>query len=128
MAYKFEKLKVWQLARQFVKLIYKISKDFPDDERFGLISQIKRAVVSIMLNIAEGSERKSDVEFVRFLRIAYTSMLEVISACYIALDQGYISQERFDFVYKSSNILGKKMNALIKSINKSTVPNKEASQ
>ena len=99
MAYKFEKLKVWQIARQFVKLIYKISKDFPDNERFGLTSQIKRAVVSIMLNIAEGSERKSDIEFIRFLRISYTSMLEVISTCYIALDQNYISRERFDFIY-----------------------------
>jgi len=117
MAYKFEKLKVWQISRQFVKLIYTITKEYPDNEKFGLTSQTNRAVVSIMLNIAEGSERKSDIEFIRFLRIAYTSMLEVISACYIALDQNYISQERFDYVYDSSHILGKKINALIKSIN-----------
>lgn len=91
-----------------MNVIYTITKTFPKDEVFGLISQLRRAALSVLLNITEGSDRKSDVEFIRFLRIAYTSMEEVIAACYIALDQGYISKERFDYVYNSSNILGKK--------------------
>ena len=117
MTYRFEQLEVWKLARQFVNLIYTVTKDFPKDEMFGLISQMRRAALSILLNITEGSDRKSDIEFIRFLRIAYTSMEEVIAASFIALDQKYISQNRFNFIYNSSNILGKKMNALIKSLN-----------
>ena len=117
--YRFENLEVWKLAREFVKVIYTITKDFPKDEMFGLTSQMRRASLSILLNITEGSDRKSDKEFIRFLRIAYTSMEEVIAACYVSLDQKYISQERFNFIYKSSNVLGKKINALIKYLNKS---------
>lgn len=118
MTYRFENLEVWKLARQFVKVIYAITKDFPKDELFGLTSQVRRAALSILLNVTEGSDRKSDVEFIRFLRIAYTSMEEVLAGCYIALDQKYVSQERFNFIYEASNILGKKINALIKSLNK----------
>lgn len=116
--YRFEQLDVWKLARSFVKVIYAVTKDFPDNERFDLISQLRRASISTMLNIAEGSDRKSDKEFIRFLRIAYTSMQEVIAGCYVALDQEYMSKQRFDFVYTNSHILGKKLNALIKYLNK----------
>lgn len=118
MSYRFEQLEVWKLARQFVHVMYIVTKEFPDDEKYGLTNQLRRAAVSIMLNIAEGSDRKSDKEFVRFLRISYTSLLEVISGCYIAIDQKYISKERFDFIYEKSNILGRKINALIKYLNK----------
>lgn len=74
MTYRFENLEVWKLARQFVNVIYTITKDFPKEEQFDLISQIRRAALSIVLNITEGNDRKSDVEFIRFLRISYTSM------------------------------------------------------
>ncbi len=114
--YRFEKLDVWKLARQFVNVIYKISKEFPKDELFCLTSQIRRATLSIMLNITEGSDRKSDQEFIRFLRIAFTSMEEVIACTYVALDQGYMSKERFNFIYDKSNELAKKLNALINSL------------
>lgn len=120
MSYRFENLDIWKLARQFVNVIYTITKDFPKDEQFGMTSQIRRAALSILLNITEGSDRKSDLEFIRFLRIAFTSMEEVIAANYIALDQGYISQERFDFIYEKSNILAKKINALINYLNRQT--------
>jgi four helix bundle protein len=71
MSYRFENLQVWQLAREFTKVIYEITKIFPKDELYCLTSQMRRASVSIVLNIAEGSDRKSDVEFIRFLRIAH---------------------------------------------------------
>ncbi len=116
--YRFENLDVWKLSRSFVKVIYVATKNFPNDERFGLTSQLRRAALSTMLNIAEGSDRKSDKEFIRFLRIAYTSMQEVIAGCYVALDQEYISQKRFDFIYTNSQKVGKKINALIKYLNK----------
>jgi four helix bundle protein len=120
MSYRFEELEVWHLARQFVKVICIVTKDFPKDEQFGLTSQLRRASLSIMLNIAEGSDRKSDKEFIRFLRISYTSLQEVIAGSYVALDQEYISRERFSFIYESSHKIGKKLNALIKYLNKST--------
>lgn len=118
MAYRFENLDVWQLARKFANTIYNVTKTFPKDELFGMTSQLRRAALSIGLNIAEGSDRKSDVEFIRFLRIAYTSMEEVIAASFIALDQNYLNQENFNDIYEQSNILGRKLNALINSLRK----------
>lgn len=114
--YRFEQLNVWQLARAFVTVIHAISRAFPTEERFVLTSQIRRAALSIMLNIAEGSSRGSDKEFIRFLRISYTSLLEVVSCCYVALDQSYMSQKRFDFIYEKSHLIAKKINALIASL------------
>ena len=114
--YRFENLEVWKLARQFINLIYTITKEFPKDEVFCLTSQIRRAALSIMLNITEGSDRKSDVEFIRFLRIAFTSMEEVVACTYVAVDQKYVSQERFNFIYDASNKLARKLNSLINSL------------
>mgnify|MGYP001569974722 CR=1 FL=1 len=118
MTYRFENLEVWKLARQFVNLIYTITKSFPKDELFSLTNQIRRAALSVLLNITEGSDRKSDIEFIRFLRIAYTSMEEVLAGSYIAKDQGYINEESFNQIYDNSNVLGKKLNALINSLKK----------
>ena len=113
MAYRFENLEIWKLARTFVNLIYTITKGFPKDELFSLTNQIRRATLSILLNITEGSDRKSDIEFTRFLRIAYTSLEEVIAASYIALDQNYINKLIFESIYEKSSLLSKKINALI---------------
>lgn len=118
MAYRFENLEVWKLARKFVNDMYEITRVFPKEELFGMTSQIRRAALSILLNITEGSDRKSDVEFIRFLRIAYTSMEEVVAACFVALDQKYMTQQQFDRMYENSHLLGKKINALLQSIKK----------
>ncbi|MBU1895680.1 four helix bundle protein [Patescibacteria group bacterium] len=106
------------MASEFLRIIYIVAKDFPDDEKFGLTSQIRRATLSILLNIAEGSDRGSDKEFIRFLRISYTSLLEVISCCYVAMDQGYMTKARFDYIYEKSQTLSKKINSLIKYLNR----------
>lgn len=71
-----------------------------------------------MLNIAVESERGSDKEYIRFLRIAYTSLLETISSCYAAKDQEYMSDTRFQYVYEKSHVLAKKINALIAYLQK----------
>ena len=120
MAYRFENLEVWILARIFVNLIYDKTKKYPKDELFSLTNQVRRAAVSVMLNITEGSDRKSDIEFIRFLRIAFTSMEEVLAASFIALDQKYILQTDLDEIFKSANLLGLKINALIKYLNSSS--------
>ena len=114
--FRFEKLEVWQLARIFVVKIYKITRAFPRDELFGLVSQLRRAAISILLNIAEGSDRQSDIEFIRFLRISLTSLEEVISGLYISLDQGFIDQKEFSELYEESHRLMAKLNALVNSL------------
>ena len=116
MSFRFEKLTVWQDARTFINHIYKVTRDFPKEGRFGLIDQLRRAAVSVALNIAEGSDRKSDAEFKRFLRMAIGSCEEVVTALYIALDQKYLKQSELDSLYKEANMLVAKINALIKSL------------
>jgi len=116
MSFRFEGLKVWQDARNFTGRIYGITRSFPREERFGLIDQLRRAAVSIVLNIAEGSDRKSDIEFRRYLRMAITSCEEVVTALYISLDQNYLNKKDFDILYKDANSLVARINALIKSL------------
>lgn len=116
MSFRFEKLTVWQDARKFASSIYRVTRTFPQIERFGLIDEIRQAGVSVALNIAEGSDRKSDMEFKRYLRMAITSCEEVITALYIALDQKYLQQNEFDIIYADANQLVAKINALIRSL------------
>ncbi|MBI2621257.1 MAG: four helix bundle protein [Candidatus Levybacteria bacterium] len=92
--------------------------NFPSEEKFGLTNQIRRAAISIALNIAEGSDKKSDAEFKRFLRMAIGSCEEVITGFYIALDQKYVPEKDFDIIYEQANMLVAKLNALVKSLNK----------
>lgn len=90
MKYKFEELIVWQLSLEVVKGVYFISKEFPDDEKFGMTSQIKRAATSINLNIAEGSGRSTKKDFANFVRNAIGSTIEVIACLRIANQQNFI--------------------------------------
>lgn len=116
MYYRFENLESWQLARKFISKIYNITEKFPKNELFGLTNQIRRATVSIALNIAEGSERKSDVEFRRFLRISIGSLSEAITGLYVALDLRFINRREFDNLYENSGVLASKIKALISKL------------
>ena len=71
----FEKLDVWQKARTYVKIIYQLTESFPDNEKFGWISQLRRASISIVSNIAEGTSRSSLKDQIRFTEIAYGSAM-----------------------------------------------------
>ena len=86
----FKELKVWQKSHQLVLEIYLSLHNFPDEERFGLSSQLRRAVVSIPSNIAEGCGRGSDKELARFLRISAGSASEVEYQLLLAHDLGYL--------------------------------------
>ncbi|MBI2627091.1 MAG: four helix bundle protein [Parcubacteria group bacterium] len=116
MYYRFEKLEVWKLAREFTVAIYKVTSRFPKEEIFGLVSQIRRVSVSIVLNIAEGSDKKSDAEFKRFLRMSLGSIEEVISGLYIALDLDFINRKDFDSLYQMSGLVVSKLKGLINSL------------
>ncbi len=111
MAFKFEKLKVWQEAVNFANEIYKVTKKFPKNEQFSLTSQLNRAVVSISLNIAEGEGRRSNNDFSRFIQIAIGSLNEVVTLLFITLEQEYISKVEFDALYKRCESISKQLHA-----------------
>lgn len=117
--FRFEKFDVWQDSRKFVSHIYQITQTFPSEEKFGLTDQIRRAAISVSLNIAEGSDRRTDVEFRRYLRMAIASDAEVISALYIALDLHYLNQKQFDSLYEECSIIVAKLGSFIKKLSSS---------
>ena len=88
--HSFKKLTVWRKAYLFVLSIYKQTQKFPSSELYGLTSQLRRGVVSILANIAEGSERQHKREFLQFLSIARGSLAEVETYLMLAKDLGYI--------------------------------------
>ncbi|NBV83531.1 four helix bundle protein [bacterium] len=96
---RFEDLESWKAARILVNFIYTVSRQNLFAKDFKLSSQIQSASVSVMSNIAEGFDRRSDKEFVRFLEIASASATEVQSQLYVALDQHYMSEDEFRSIY-----------------------------
>jgi len=109
----FEDLAVWKDARKFTNKIYNLTNKFPKEELYGLTSQIRRATVSIMSNIAEGFDRRSDKELTNFLSIARASSSEVQNDLYIALDLNYLSQVEFNQLYQEAKKIAKQINGLM---------------
>ena len=109
----FEELTIWQESRKFTNKIYALTKKFPKEELYGLTSQIRRATVSIMSNIAEGFDRRSDKELSNFLSIARGSTAEVQNNLYIALDLKYISQTEFNLLYQEAKKIAQQINCLM---------------
>lgn len=89
--YKFQKLEVYQLALEYLDLLYLLSKKFPAEEKYNLTSQIQRAATSIVLNISEGSTGQSDAEQNRFLGLAMRSYLETVACLDIAQRRSYLN-------------------------------------
>lgn len=93
--FSFEKLIAWQKGRELAILIYKITKRFPKDEIFGLISQMRRCSISIASNLAEGSGRNSFKDKARFSEIAYGSSLELLNQIILSNDLEYINENEY---------------------------------
>lgn len=91
--HNYKKLTIWLRSKALVKAIYLISDNFPDSERFGITSQIRRAVVSVVLNIVEGSGRNSSKDFAHFFNMAYTSLLEVECLMISSVDLKFLREE-----------------------------------
>lgn len=111
----FTDLSAWREGHKLVLLVYSALKNFPDNEKFGLVSQIGRAVVSITSNIAEGFSRSSKKEKIQFYRMALGSLTEVQNQLVIARDLRYFKAEVFDKLAQQSVIVSKLINGLIKS-------------
>lgn len=109
MLFRFRNFRVYKDAQQFRKEIYNLSRKFPKEELFVLTSQIRRAVLSICLNIAEGSNRKSDVDFARFLNNSLGSLEEVVACLDVALDEKYITKDEFGSYFHKAEMLGKQL-------------------
>ena len=112
----FTDLHTWQQAHKLVLEIYRITKKFPKDERFGLISQMTRAAVSITSNIAEGFGRVSNKEKTHFYSFSRGSLLELESQLLIARDLKYIEQVQFDLIKNLINETGKALSGLTKYV------------
>ena len=96
--------------------VYSLTKGFPDSERFGLTSQMRRAAVSVSSNVAEGSARISDADFARFIEIATRSLFEVVSQSMVAKRQDYLSDASFAAIYKAAEEQGRMLSGLRRTL------------
>ncbi len=114
MKYNYENLEIYKLAMEFIKEIYIITKLFTKTELYGLISQIKRAAISVALNIVEGCNRYSYKNFARFIRMSIGPLMETRCCLEIAKQLNFINNEQFDSLDKNTEKLYFKLVALHK--------------
>lgn len=107
--HRFKQLEIWKQSRQFCTQIYLVTNHFPNEERFGLTTQLRRSSVSIPSNIAEGSSRKSNKDFARFLEIAIGSAYEIETQLLISNDLGFIAEENLNPLLSKIDIMTKMM-------------------
>jgi four helix bundle protein len=110
--YSFEKLEVWQNARVLAKHIYLITKNYPEEEKFCLTNQMRRAAISISSNIAEGSGRTSNKDFAHFVQISYGSLLELLNQLILSLDLEYIDELTYSKTRSKIEEISNKLNSL----------------
>lgn len=114
----YKKLDAWKESMKLVKLVYEITQDFPDEEKYGLVSQLRRASVSIPSNIAEGCSRSSNKEYKRFVEIALGSILELETQLIIATELNFLRKENPIFT-KTENTI-KIIHGLIRFLKKNS--------
>ena len=112
----YRDLEVWKKGIQLVKKVYLLSKKYPQEEIYGLTSQVRRAAVSIPSNIAEGQARKSANDLRRFLNISRGSVAEVDTQMVIAEELDFISQEELDDIYQDIVVIFKMLEGLSQSL------------
>lgn len=113
--FSFEKLNVWKESNMLVKCIYEITKEFPDDERFGLVSQLRRASISVSSNLAEGTSRNTNKDKVHFTTISYSSLMEVLNQLIISKELQFLSQEKYIEIRQHIEKVADMLNSLKKS-------------
>ena len=101
--HRYKDLDIWKLSRKFCVSIYMITSKFPDSEKFGLISQLRRASVSVPSNISEGCSRKSNKDFSRFLEIAIGSCYEIETQLLISNDLNFLNNEDLEYLQNDLN-------------------------
>ena len=114
--FRFEDIYAWQKAHAFVLLVYKVTGHFPEVERFGLISQFRRAAVSIDANIAEGYKKLSKADKLRFFNISQGSLEECRDYIILSRDLGFLQEGEFEALYISIEEASKLLNAYCKGV------------
>lgn len=118
----YKDLKVWQKSFELCKKIYRVSRGFPADERFGLVAQVRRAAVSVPSNIAEGHSRDTTRDYVRFLWLARGSLGEIETQLMLARDLQFVRPEEVDSVLSSLDEVGRMLRGLIRSLSEEATP------
>ena len=114
--FSFEKLEVWQNSRTFVKSVYLIINRLPNEEKFAICNQLRRASVSVSSNIAEGSSRFSPKDQIRFIEIAYGSLIETYCQLKLCVDLDYISENEMEECKSLIFKISRQLSSLKKSI------------
>lgn len=110
--YSFEKLEVWKLSKKLTILIYDLSRLFPSEEKFGITNQIRRASFSVTNNLAEGTSRKSVKDKIRFIEIAFGSLMEVLNILLISKELEYIAENETIKLRRLIEEIGNKLHGL----------------
>ncbi|MDP6575014.1 MAG: four helix bundle protein [Candidatus Peribacteraceae bacterium] len=116
MAFRFRQFKVYKDAKLFRKSVHDLLRKFPSSEKYKLTDQIERACNSILLNIAEGCSRRSDMDFARFLETSSGSVNEVVAGFDAALDDGIINEEDFDVIEKKAKNIVNQLGGFARSL------------
>lgn len=115
---KFTDLTVWQKAHEMTLLVYRVTEAFPDRERFGITSQIRRSAASVAANIAEGFGRRTTRELLRSLQIARGEVEETRYFSILSRDLGHLTRDDFNRLAEGCDTVGKLINALMTSLNR----------
>lgn len=112
----FRDLNVWQKAHKLVLNIYRITKDFPKEEKYGLVSQLRRSAASVPTNIVEGFKRKSKTDYAHFINIADSSLEETKYHLILAKDLGYISDKDLEDLSNMCDEVGRMLYSFYKKL------------
>ena len=110
--FSFEKLDVWQLSRELTVDVYKLTNLFPTEERYNLISQMRRSSISVSSNIVEGSGRTTGADQARFSEIAYGSLMELLNQLIASFDLEYIEENEYNTLRSKIEVISYKLNNL----------------
>lgn len=113
--YSFETLDVWKDTRKLTLKIYQVTQQFPSEEKFGLTSQMRRALISVSSNIAEGTSRQSLKDQARYSEISFGSLMELLNQCILSFDLKYINETDLTEIRVNIDSVGHKLDGLRKS-------------
>ncbi|MBR3759131.1 MAG: four helix bundle protein [Bacteroidaceae bacterium] len=114
--FSFENIITWQKAHQFTSLVYRITQRFPEDEKFGLTSQFRRAAVSIGANVAEGYKKLSKADKLRFFNISEGSLAECQNYIILSKDLGFLDKDDYILLHESATEVGRLLTAYCNGI------------
>ena len=116
LTFSFENIIAWQKAHSFTLMVYRLTRDFPESEMFGLTSQFRRAAVSVEANIAEGYKKLSKADKLRFLNISEGSLAECRNYTILSRDLGYVNDEQYEKLFHTIEEVSKLLTAYCKGI------------